>query len=396
MRMEQNGGRRAPGDPLERAAWALALVAGILGGACGAEGRTQGYGALRVVPADGNLRLGVRSAERFGFGPAAPRGDAGFSAAGLPAAGPASATGAFAFEAPAGWQVLSPSSLRAVNLAVARDPRAECYLTVLAGTGGGLEANVDRWRAQMGLPSLAPEEYALLERATLLGRPALRVDFEGRFGGLDGAGGAEYRLVGLLAVHEAGSSFLKFVGPRAVVTAELAAFDALAASLRIPDSTPDPERGGQAGRPEAGAEGLLWQAPPGWTLGGERPLRAVTYHAGAAGEVECYVAVLGGDGGGVRSNLDRWRAQMGAGPLSAAELADLEHVPALGVRAVLIEVVGDYRGMGGEEVRGGALLGAVAVLDGRTVFVKLIGPREAVRREEASFRAFVASLEVAR
>ena len=108
------------------------------------------------------------------------------------------------------------------------------------------------------------------------------------------------------------------------------------------------------------------------------------------------MAVLAGDGGGVRSNLDRWRAQMGGAPLTVEELAALEHVPALGVRAALIEVEGNYRGMNGETVQGGALLGAVAVLADSTVFVKMIGPLDAVRRETDRFRAFVTSLEVTR
>ncbi len=153
-----------------------------------------------------------------------------------------------------------------------------------------------------------------------------------------------------------------------------------------PSSVPDGPRAG----------GFTWRAPEGWTQGPPRPLREVTFFAGERGEVECYVSVLGGDGGGVRSNLDRWRTQMGRGALSAQELAALEHVPSLGVRAALIEVQGDYRGMGGEEVADGALLGAVAMLEGRTVFVKLIGPAAAVAVERDRFRAFVSSLEVAR
>lgn len=153
-----------------------------------------------------------------------------------------------------------------------------------------------------------------------------------------------------------------------------------------PSSVPDGPRAG----------GFTWRAPEGWTQGPPRPLREVTFLAGERGEVECYVSVLGGDGGGVRSNLDRWRAQMGQGALSAQELADLEHVPALGVRAALIEIGGDYRGMGGEQVAQGALLGAVAMLEGRTVFVKLVGPAPLVAAERERFRAFVGSLEVTR
>lgn len=382
-RLSEGSGRRAGCWRVRGSALALACAAL----ACGPAGRSHDFETLRVVPDGGSVRLHAGSAERFGFAPssarrAAPAGSADGSQSG--------AAGEFAFAAPEGWQVLRPDGMRALDLAVTRDPRAECYLTVLTGDGGGLAANVDRWRAQMGLAPLESSEYARLERSSLLGQPALKVDFEGRFSGMDGAGGEDYRLVGLLAVQDDGSHFLKFVGPTAIVTAELEAFDSFAASLRL------------AARPltqnTSGADsGLIFVAPAEWRPAPARPLREVTFHAGERAEVECYVAVLGGDGGGgVRSNLDRWRAQMGQAPLAAEELAELEHVPALGVRAVLIEVAGDYRGMGGEQVDGGMLLGAVALLEGRTVFVKLIGPAGAVALERERFRAFVTSLEVRR
>ena len=363
-----------------RIAGALALVYTL--GACAPDsGAVRGFDDVRVVQADAKLRLWAGSNERFGFGGA--RTAASSSVA---ATGPAAASDDFVFDKPNGWSLLASSAMRGVNLAVTREPRAECFLTLLGGTGGGLAANVDRWRGQMGLAPLDEARFAALERTQLLGKDAVRIDFEGRYSGMDGVGGEDFRMVGLLAVHEGGSAFVKFVGPAAVVAEELAAFDAFAASLRVNSPA--------AAAPNANTAGFVWTVPEGWTRSADRPLRTVTFVA--EGEVECYVAVLAGDGGGVRSNLDRWRAQMGGAPLTVEELAALEHVPALGVRAALIEVEGNYRGMNGETVQGGALLGAVAVLADSTVFVKMIGPLDAVRRETDRFRAFVTSLEVTR
>jgi hypothetical protein len=122
-------------------------------------------------------------------------------------------------------------------------------------------------------------------------------------------------------------------------------------------------------------------------------LREVTFTTDAAGTVECYVSVLGGDGGGIRANFDRWSDQMGAAPLSAEELAGLERVPSLGATALLVEFAGHFEGMGGETVADALMLGAVVATDASTVFVKLVGPRAAAESERANFRAFVASLE---
>ncbi|HLU40356.1 MAG TPA: hypothetical protein VK081_13305, partial [Planctomycetota bacterium] len=60
----------------------------------------------------------------------------------------ASQDSSFVHELPTGWTRMAPSAMRLVNLRVAGDPRAECYLTSLPGAAGGLLDNVNRWRSQ--------------------------------------------------------------------------------------------------------------------------------------------------------------------------------------------------------------------------------------------------------
>lgn len=373
-------GRAPVGPPvglaLLRFAAAAALIASAVGCGAGAGPRSVTVGAERPYVGD-PPRIGAPSAERFGFE----------AAAGAVQPSTAPPAGAFDFDLPGGWEALAPTSMRALNLRVAREPRAECTLVLLGGDGGGLAANVNRWRGQLGLEALGEAQVELLPGGELLGRPATRVDLAGDYVGMGGAPAAGFRMLGLLAVAPEGSAFLKFVGPAAAIDAERGAFEALAASLRVRTAAPAP------GAPTADEGSLAWTAPPGWTQGPRRVMRAVTFTTDPAGTVECYVAVLGGDGGGIRSNLDRWRAQMGAAPLTAAELAGLERIDALGTTAVLIEVAGGFEGMSGETVDDALLLGAVASLETRTVFVKLIGPRAAAAAERARFRAFVGSLE---
>jgi hypothetical protein len=144
-----------------------------------------------------------------------------------------------------------------------------------------------------------------------------------------------------------------------------------------------------------GAGDLRFVRPASWVRAADRPLRLLTLHAGPGGRVECSLSVLGGDGGGIRANFDRWRGQLGQGPLSDAEFAALEPWPMLGREGRRIEIAGDYRGMGSEAVSEALLLGAVCALGDRTVFVKLVGPRDLAAAERERFAAFCRSLELA-
>jgi len=383
-------------EALQRA-WAAALVgATSLLVACGSN-QESGWSEAKIVEPQGT-RIGVSTAERFGMRPMGPVTGS--------AAAPADA---FQFTLPPGWVDLKPTSMRLVNVGLADDASVECSLTLLGGDGGGLAANVDRWRAQLGLGPLSAGEHEDLPAATLLGKPAVRFDATGTYTGMGGPARENFRMIGLLSVAAEGSGFLKFTGPAEVLERESANFDTFAASLRAASAPSASDSAASAsaatpaaaGAPEtAGAnsrDGLVWESPAGWQRGPDRSMRTVTYFSGPGGEVECYVAVLGGDGGGLKSNLDRWRQQMGAAPLTAAELAALERIPSLGGDAVLIEVPGSYRGMSNEQVEDALMLGAMALesvggAPERAVFVKLIGPRNLAEAERASFRQFVASL----
>jgi hypothetical protein len=124
--------------------------------------------------------------------------------------------------------------------------------------------------------------------------------------------------------------------------------------------------------------------PDDWA---ERPatdMRAVNLAAGASGATECYVTVLGGDGGGALANINRWCGQIGAKPWTEADLAAAPTIAMFGSDAVIAAV--------GGEAQERMLIGALARLDSRSVFVKLIGPRAEVLAQRGAFEAFCKSL----
>ena len=174
----------------------------------------------------------------------------------------------YAWETPEGWKELPPSSLRLANLQVGGNPEAECYFTVLPGDGGGVAANVNRWRKQMGLEPLPPEEVEALPRRELLGEEAVLVDMEGAYGGMRGAEQkAGFRLLGLVSVHDGKAFFVKMVGPAEVVAAQQEGFETFYRSLHRHGGEGDPH--GETAQTPAGQGDTEAPHPPmGGTTGG--------------------------------------------------------------------------------------------------------------------------------
>jgi hypothetical protein len=140
----------------------------------------------------------------------------------------------FSWVTPEGWSEagFDPSGMRFVNLQFGPKGEGECYLTILDANGGGMEANVNRWRGQMGLPPYSAEELGKLPTKPLLNREATYVDFTGDFKGF-GVTEAQkdYRLVGLILPGPKFILFVKMTGPKDLVEKNMPAFDQFTQSL---------------------------------------------------------------------------------------------------------------------------------------------------------------------
>ena len=300
---------------------------------------------------------------------------AGLGAEGTPG------TASFSWDLPENWKELPRAQFRDANFAVNGRQRLECYVTVLPGGGGGIAPNLNRWRGQMGQEALTAAEIAALPRVMMLGTEAVKVRIDGTFkgAGAEGGGGG-YSMIGLAAERAGAVVTAKLVGPSADVDAESANFDALIASLR--------SEGGAQGQPASAGpaafdpSSLKWKAPAGWTEAPAKPMRLVTLIPSASAGTECWVSVLGGNGGGLAPNLARWCSQIGRATMSKDEMAALPTMDVLGTRAVLVEIQGSEA----------ALLAVVCELGQYSVFVRLTGSREAVHAERERFLEFVRSL----
>jgi hypothetical protein len=136
------------------------------------------------------------------------------------------------WNAPPSWVRTGERPMRLVSFALGHDKSTDCYVSVLAGAAGGLEANINRWYSQMGQPELSSAQITALPAIPMLGQQGRFVRIRGHFTGMDGAPHANSMLLGALCLLPAQSVFVKMVGPEADVTAEEAHFKAFCKSLR--------------------------------------------------------------------------------------------------------------------------------------------------------------------
>jgi hypothetical protein len=303
----------------------------------------------------------------------------------------------FSWTTPQGWSESGGSQFREMGWTVAARPDVECSFAM---AGGAVLMNVNRWRGQMALPALDEQGLSSIEKRPFFGRAGSVVELSGTFtkGGMGGQpktiDGA--KLLGLIVELPATSAFLKLTGPAADVDAEKEHFFALATSIEMSKApAPDVAAGPDVSSPDepAAKPQFSWTVPDGWTKQGERPMRVATFASAKSPHAEVAVSVLTGTAGGTRANLDRWRGQMGAKPLSDAEFSALPRAKILDGTAVFIAVEGTWAGMGGGEGKAGWMfLGMVLERESGSVFAKMIGPADEVRGEQERFRAFCESI----
>lgn len=137
---------------------------------------------------------------------------------------------------PAGWTesaAQDPSGMRMLDLRFGPNQEGECYISLMPGPAGGLEANVNRWRTQMGQTPYTADEIAKLAKKPFFNRDATFIAFDGDFKGF-GAEQAKtgYRLLGLIHSAEQATIFVKLTGPKDLVEQQSAAFDAFCQSIK--------------------------------------------------------------------------------------------------------------------------------------------------------------------
>ena len=183
---------------------------------------------------------GAGAAARFGLrvpgtAPGAAEGASGFrpAAPGAPmepvavGEGPPTRlqrTAGLAWDVPVGWTRLPDRAFRVATFAAGSRGEAECSVTLLSGRGGGLEANLERWRGQLGAEG-TPGVVSAQETLQVLGGDAQLVVLEGvgKYG--------PAAILGLVRLLPGRALFVKMSGPRDAVLTERRAFERFVRSL---------------------------------------------------------------------------------------------------------------------------------------------------------------------
>ncbi len=132
-----------------------------------------------------------------------------------------------------------------------------------------------------------------------------------------------------------------------------------------------------------------WTVPAGWAkLDGEKPMRVATFKAGeGANALEVAISVFPGDVGGLLGNINRWRGQVGLGPITQDEIAaNVTPFEVAGFTGNTMRLKGEAQHMLGAAIK--------EVKAERTWFIKLTGTPAAIDAQEAAFVAFAKSFVV--
>lgn len=204
------------------------LTALFLAGGCGKSETTTGLVERELSASEKNFKIVESTKERFRY-------KSGPAGGGAPGAASNANGPQFLYDTPEGWVAKEGSAMRVINFSLGENGEGECYVARLPGAGGGLLANVNRWRAQMGVEPLTEEQVAALPTKPLFGQPAQYMIVDGSF--TPGMGSTDtfpnYRLLGLILASDAGAVFVKMTGPKDLVIKNEAAFDQFTKSIDV-------------------------------------------------------------------------------------------------------------------------------------------------------------------
>lgn len=284
---------------------------------------------------------------------------------------------------PSGWEELPGNAMRVGSFSVKGTDGAKAEVSVVPfpGSAGTELDNVNRWRGQVGLEPITAE--ALKPEEVNLGGEHGHL-----FEMLGSVSGKKTRVLAASALVKDTSWFFKMTGDDALVASQRKVFIQFLESVRFggqatetatssPVQTQSVPKTEPAGQPQSSSR---WQPPAGWK---EIPAsQMLLAKFSVPGGAEASISSFPGDVGGLLANVNRWRGQIGLGPVDAEGLPKVTSpLDVGGIKATLV----DMTGSDGKT----RLLAAVVPRDGKTWFFKLLGDVAVVGREKESFTKFV-------
>lgn len=302
---------------------------------------------------------------------------------------PVVVTGVMQWDLPDGWtSIANPNPMRFATItAGGPEDLIEVSITRLGGAAGGIPANINLWRQQVGLPPAGDAELAgSADPVRARGAQGMMVDLVGPTPAVGGA--PPRRMLAAIFPTDAHTWFIKTIATEPVLAGHREAFVALCESVRFAAA--------DGGEPAAAAAapppmipprlGPTWkELPAGWTPAATPVAMSVASFTVSDGDETATLTITPLTAAqDLLANVNRWRRQLGVRPL--ADLADEPPEPIMvgGEPGSLVDIAGgDQRTL------------AAVSLRGRTAwFLKLTGPDALVDRQRPAFVEFVRSIEI--
>ncbi len=292
---------------------------------------------------------------------------------------------------PAGWSEAPSSGSRVSSFTIAGKDgqRAEAAVIAVPGMGGTDLQFVNLWRDQLGLKPLVEDELAkLVQPATIAGA-------EGKVFDITGATAASAdkpaeRIIVALQKQDGVSWFIKLTGHAALVEQQKPAFLGFLKTLKFHAGADEGEvPAPRTAAPASSSNQPNWTSPAHWKSQAPGAMQAAKFGIGEGkARAEVTAVFLGGTGGGLKSNLDRWRGQLSLAP-SAENEVDQQAKPfaEFGAGARIVELTGTTAQDGDPA----GMIVLVVPSGNGTWFYKLMGDTSVVAKEKDAFVAFVKS-----
>ncbi len=133
---------------------------------------------------------------------------------------------------------------------------------------------------------------------------------------------------------------------------------------------------------------FTWEKPASWIPAEGSAMRLASFEIPySIGSGDLSIMELGGDGGGLEANVNRWRGQIGLGPLTKLEIED--------EAGNGVSQLGNYQlfRLINLEKKESAFLAAVFSLESRTLFIKLTASTDGILEIEKDFKDFCSSMK---
>jgi len=317
---------------------------------------------------------------------------------------------------PSGWEKKALSPMRVASFGISQDGKqADVSVIPLAGMAGTDPSNVNRWRGQVGLGSMAEADVSkFAEKVSVGAEPADLYDLAGTAPG----NGKAQRILGVILHGDDTAWFFKMTGDAGLVEQQKSAFIAFLKSVtfgapvmapsashlsQLPTSHP-PIAGTSLGTqnflvPNANTlvmGGLvkdsdgkaIWTIPADWKpIDPGTMLFAKFSIAASNGKAELNI-LSAGEGGSLVANVNRWRGQLGLPPVTQGD----ELSKTVGsINGAGDGQIVDFTGTDSKTGKPARLVGAIIPQNGQTWFYKLMGDEQVVARQKDAFIKFIQS-----